>query len=374
MTLFLAFKEMRRALPRFALLVAAVALLVFLILFQQSLQNGLLTSFVGAIRSQTAPVLVYSTDGQRTLQASTVTPEMEQAIADVAEVGATARLAQGTFTVRTGSDVAEAAIIGYESAMLGGPAEIVEGRLPEQDGEAVASDADAGEGFGIGEVVRIEPGGLELQIVGLAGDAQLNAGPALFTSYQTYLDAVRSQNPDAGEPLPNAIGVEPAEGVDPTEAVSATNAVSIDLEALTRADAAEKAPGVAQVRQSFRIIFLLYGLVVPLVTGLFFLILTLQKAGALTLLRALGSPARRLVLALLVQAVVVIALGLAVGIALYAPVSAQRIGTIPLSFETTAVITWSALLLVLGLASVIVAARRVMAIDPIEATTGDGGR
>ena len=41
-------------------------------------------------------------------------------------------------------------------------------------------------------------------------------------------------------------------------------------------------------------IFLLYGLVVPLVTGLFFLIITVQKAGSLTLLRAIGAP-RRLV-------------------------------------------------------------------------------
>ena len=53
--MFLAFKEMRRAKVRFGLLMGAVGLLVFLILFQQSLQNGLLTAFVGAIRNQSAP-------------------------------------------------------------------------------------------------------------------------------------------------------------------------------------------------------------------------------------------------------------------------------------------------------------------------------
>ena len=47
-----------------ALLIAAIALLVFLILFQQSLQNGLITGFIGAIREQNAPVLVYSVDGE----------------------------------------------------------------------------------------------------------------------------------------------------------------------------------------------------------------------------------------------------------------------------------------------------------------------
>ncbi len=57
--MFLALKEMARAKTRFGLLVAAIALLVFLILFQQSLQNGLITGFVGAIRNQNAPALVY---------------------------------------------------------------------------------------------------------------------------------------------------------------------------------------------------------------------------------------------------------------------------------------------------------------------------
>ena len=69
--MFLALKEMARAKTRFGLLVAAIALLVFLILFQQSLQNGLITGFVGAIRNQNAPVLVYSVDGQRVVQGST---------------------------------------------------------------------------------------------------------------------------------------------------------------------------------------------------------------------------------------------------------------------------------------------------------------
>ena len=66
--MFLALREMRRAKVRFGLLAAAIGLLLFLILTQQAIQNGLITAFVGAIERQSAPVLVYSTDGQRTLQ------------------------------------------------------------------------------------------------------------------------------------------------------------------------------------------------------------------------------------------------------------------------------------------------------------------
>ena len=120
-TVFLALKEMRRAWVRFGLLIAAIGLLVFLILFQQALQSGLVTSFVGAIRNQSAPVLVYSVDGQRVLQGSVITPELEQVVRatpDIADIG---YIGQGTFTVIAADEPADAAIIGYEREGLGSP-------------------------------------------------------------------------------------------------------------------------------------------------------------------------------------------------------------------------------------------------------------
>src|SRR5690606_18347889 len=135
-----------------------------------------------------------------------------------------------------------------------------------------------------------------------------------------------------------------------------------------------ESPGVVSVRQSFQVIFLLYGLVVPLVTGLFFLIVTFQKSASLTLLRAIGARAGVLVRSLLVQVVIVIISGSVLGVILYGAVTRVGLGTLTLRFNTGAVLFWSGLLLVLGLASALVSARRVLAIDPIEATTGGGGR
>jgi putative ABC transport system permease protein len=185
---------------------------------------------------------------------------------------------------------------------------------------------------------------------------------------------VRAANPDAREPFPNVLAIAPAAGTTDDELVAAVNARSDDLDALTRSRAADLTPGVSQVRQSFQVIFLLYGLVVPCVTGLFFLIVTFQKSAALTLLRAIGAPAGRLVRSLVLQATLVLTAGFAIGLALYYPVSQQRLGGIALRFETRAVLFWAVLLAVLGIGSSLIAARRVLAIDPIEATTGAGGR
>lgn len=375
--MFLAWKEMRRAKARFGLLIAAVGLLVFLILFQQSLQNGLLTSFTGALRNQSAEVLVYRTDGRRILQASVISPDLTEMVGQDPSVAAVGRITQGTFSVTPlalGADAepVETSIIGFELPDLGGPRLLTVGRVPANTEEAVASEVDADGGFAVGDVVRIEPGGKQLTIVGLARDAQLNVAPTLFVTYDAYRAALVSRNPDAGAPLPNALGIRPAPGLTADQVAAAINTLSPELDALTRDDAAEQAPGVAQVRQSFRVIFLLYGFVVPLVTGLFFLIITFQKAPALTLLRAIGAPASRLVASLLVQVAIVLGGGLAAGVGLYAALARGRIGGVTLRFETTAVIVWVVLLSVGGLISALFSARRVLAIDPYSATTGAG--
>lgn len=370
--MFLALKEMRRSAARFGLLMASVGLLVFLILFQQALQNGLITSFIGALRNQSAPVLVYSVDGRRTLQGSAITPDLERQIAAVEGVARTGRIGEGTFSVTAGGELVSASIFGYETQGLGSPTTLVSGRLPASDGEAVALASSAGDGFAVGDTVAVEPSGLPIRIVGLAAQIGFQAAPTMFTSYSTYEQAVRAANPDAQTPLPSVIAIEPASGVSAAEIVDRVNAAVPDAEALTRAAAVASTPGVKEVQQSFQVIFFLFALVVPLVTGLFFLILTLQKARSLTLLRALGAPGAALIRSLILQATVVLVAGIAIGIGLYAPLTSQTIGSIPLAFQTSAVITWSVILLGLGLLSVLVSARRVLRIDPIEATTGAG--
>lgn len=371
--MFLALREMRRARIRFGLLIAAVALLMFLILVQQGLQSGLVRAFVGAIERQSAPVLVYAVDGQRTLQGSVITPPLEAAVRAVDGVAGAGRIGQGTFTVEdAGGERSDAALIGFDRASLGGPDALAEGRMPDRAGEAVGSAGD----FAIGDVVRLAGAadGPRLRVVGLAEDAQIQVTPTLFVSWADYVAARRAVNPDARDVPPSAIGVRPAAGVGDEELVRRINAASPEADALTRAQAADEAPGVAQVRRSFDVIFLLFALVVPLVTGLFFLIITFQKSRSLTLLRAIGAPASVLVRALLIQVVIVIGAGVVIGALLYLPLSQGSLGSVSLGFDPGAVALWGGLLLGLGLLSALVAARRVLAIDPLEATAGGGAR
>ena len=370
--MFLALREIRRSKVRFGLLIGAVALLSFLILFQSAIQNSLIRQFVGGVRHQTAPVLVFNVDGRRFPQSSTISAGLEEKVRATDGVGGVGRIYQGTFPVEAGGTTKATSILGYSDADLGGPGPLVEGRLPKAVGEVVANAGNAEDGFGVGSTVTVQPAGLELRVVGLADDVGINVLPTVFTTADTYLTVLRTRNPAATLDVPNVLGVMPATGTSVSELTARLNGADDSIDALSRNDAADLNPGITSIKQSFTVILVLFGLVVPLVCGLFFLILTFQKANSLVLLRALGAPARRLVQSLMVQVGLVLGIGLGVAVGGFALLSRGKTGSLRLQFDAPNVVFWVALLVVLGFASAAAAIRRVLAIDPNQATGGGG--
>ena len=373
-SVLLAIREVRRSLVRFGLLTAAVGVLVFLIVFQQALISGLITQFIGAIENQSAQVLVYNDQARKNLQGSVVTPEIVEATAAVEGVAQASPLGVGTFTV-TAAEETDASVFGYVLGGPGAPTTLVDGRLPERDGEAVVSSStDDVEGFGVGDEVVVLPGDVTIEIVGVADNLNLSVAPTLFVSYPTWEDARLSVNPDATAVLPSAVAVAVDDGAAPAAVAARITAEVPGAEALDRQTAADEAPGVASVTQSFGIILALTFLVVVLVTGFFFLILTVQKRPSLTLLRALGAPAGGLVRALLVQVLIVVGGGLVIGAGLAVGLlAASGGGGLGASVDPASLLV--VVVLVLGLSAVasIASIRRVLRIQPVEATVSSGG-
>ena len=168
--------------------------------------------------------------------------------------------------------------------------------------------------------------------------------------------------------LPSAVAATTDPGVSPATVRDRINDTIDGVEALTRDQAVAESPGVASVSESIGAIVLLCFFVVVVVAGLFFLILTVQKAQSLTLLRAIGVRAGALVRALLVQVVVVVLGGVLIGgllgwLALNA--SGNSLGA---RVEIGSLLQTGALVLGLSLIAALGAARRVLHIDPVRAT------
>jgi putative ABC transport system permease protein len=371
----LALAEIRRAKLRFVLLTGAVALLVFLILFQQSLAGSLLGQFTGGLQHQSASVLVYAADARRTVDGSRVLPEQVAAVSQVPGVAAAGPIGEGSFTVRLEDGrLQDTTVFGYEPGGPGAPTTLSQGRLPRTAGEAVASAADAADGFAIGQRLTVVPGDETVTVVGLADDIGFNVQPTVFVSYATYELLVRTTNPDAKGVLPNLVGVEPATGVDPVALASTITRTVDGVEALDRDTAVASLPGVSSIEQSFTIILGLAFVVVILLTGFFFLIITVQKTTSLTLLRAVGASGGFLLRNLVLQVVLVIGAALAIAVPLtIVAVSASSSAAFTATTDPSVFVVTSAAILVLGVLASIGAMRRVAKIDPAAATARMAG-
>jgi putative ABC transport system permease protein len=370
----LAFRELARAPLRFGLLAGAVGLLVFLILFQSTLLSTLLSFFSGALETQSAEVVVYSDDARKNPEGSVVSQATVDEVAAVPGVARAGPLGVDTVTARAGGDELDVALFGYELDGPGAPTRLVEGRLPRTEGEGVASDIDADRGFALGDTVSVigPDGTYPITIVGRSSKLRFSVEPAVFVSYPSYEAAVRVKNPDAVAITPSMVVADAESGVEPS-AVAARITRTVDgVEALDRASAVDSLPGVSAVQTSFSIVLGLAFVVVTLVVGIFFVILTVQKSASLTLLRAIGARTGDLVQALLVQVGVVMAGGIVVGGVLLGLATLASSETFPIEFDVRLFLTRG--LLMLGLAGLASAAaiRRVLRIDPIHAVTRSG--
>lgn len=365
-SLALAVREVTRRSGRFVLLAVAVSVLVFFLVFQQGLLSGLVTQFVGAIRNQDSDLLVYDDQARRNLQASVVAPGLVDEVAEVDGVAAAGPLGTATFTVDTDVERTDAQLFGYELDAPGGPREVESGRLPEGPGEAVA-DAGAGAGFEIGDVVTVAGSGPSLTVVGTARDVAFSVTPTLFTSFDTYVEARTAQNPDAVEVPPSAVAVIVEPGAEVEEVAAAIDGAVDGVDPLTRAEAEAEAPGVSAVQQSFSLILALGYVVVAVVVGFFFLILTTQKLDQLTLLRALGVPRSRLVVVILAQVVAIVAVALVLGGGGAVWLLSTGAAGIDAALPTAELAGAMAVVTVLALLAAGASVRRVGRIDPARA-------
>jgi putative ABC transport system permease protein len=378
--MFVALRELRRAKLRFGLLTGAVGLLVFLILFQQTLLGSLVGAITGAIESQTADVLVLSREARGQLDASVLEPDTVDQVADVDGVAAAAPWHIATFSARTDAadELTDVALVGHEPDGPGSPSELVEGRAATTDGEAVAPTGYEDEGLGLGDTVEVAGGEVTLEVVGLADGLEYSVQPALFVPVATFEAAVLARSPQAPFVPVNAVAVTLDEGLGDGEVADVQQRIEDRVTAttaLTRQEAADGVPGVDAIGQSFAVILLLAFAVVGLVTGIFFLILTVQKAEPLTLLRAVGASTRDVLTPLLLQVVLVTLGGILVGVGLLAAAAAAGGGGgLALEVDLALAATTGAGVLVLGVLASFAAVRRVLAIDPFEVTTrGNAG-
>lgn len=359
----LAGTEMRRAKLRFGLLTGAVSLLVFLVLLLTTLSNALVSSLVGALEGLGTDGIVYAENARDNIAASRLPVETVEEVAAVPGVAEAAGVGTFTSNAQLNGTLTEAQVFGFSPDAPGAPTTLSAGQLPSAPGEAAVD----GGGVAIGDTVVLEPGGTELTVVGLIRGAQFNALPTAYVLLDTYAAAVEAANPGLPFVPINAVAFNVSEGAEASQVADAITETVADVRGYTRAEAVSLIPGIESISQSFGILVGLTFIIGIVVIGFFFLILTVQKMKAFTLLRAIGTSTARLAgsVALQITAVVLIASAIALALTLLA---VQGLNTgIPVSLEPILVIGTIVSVLVFSLAAGLLSIRRIAKIDPATA-------
>ncbi len=363
----IAIRELWRKPGRFAIAGTSLTLLVLLLLFLGGLLDGLYLGSTGAIRSVDADSIVFSNDSRESFLRSSVGPAERTAIEGVpgvTEVGGLGLTLLGV-TIPGETDIVDGSITAFELSSESLPA-------PPAPGTAYADDRLESLGASIGDVVKVGPAEVPLEIVGWVSDSNYLLQNGLWVDPATWRDVQNANRPDA--PVqPDEFQVFVVRGdVDGDGAALST---AIDdatgtTTSLSEDEAVLAVPGVKEQVSTFNAILGVTIFVVGLVVGLFFALLVLERTGIYAVLKAVGAPSRRLVAGVVTQSVAVALGAYLIGGTLTWLLSLVIPPAVPFEFAASRAVGLLVAVLAASIVGALVTFRRIIRIDPATAIGG----
>ena len=358
---------------------AALTLLVFLVLILSALADGLYYGATGALRAGRADLYTFSADSRRQFARSSLPAADAATIASVpgvAAVGPVGTLqATGRCSGRCPGGLVDLALFGYSPGHPGGPDRAVEGRLPgrAEAGVAAADISLRDDGVRLGDRVTVAGTTVTLRIVGFTSDSRYLLQPTLWTTIATWREVQAQARPElagAGDTV-QAFAERLRAGASPATVAAAVDAALGDGSVTVGRQAAVLSlPGVKEQRSTLDQIVYATLAVAGIVTALFFALITLEKRTQLAVLKAIGASNRYLGAGVVVQSLILCALG--TGLALLVTRLAALLvpAAVPLSFTAASAATAAVGTFVMGMLGAAFSFRGLARIDPATAIGG----
>lgn len=348
--MYVAWRDLRFARGRFALIGAVVALITLLVGFLSGLTGGLAAQNVSGVLALPGDRLVlHPVDGasatfaDSTIEADTVAAwRAAPGVDTVTPVGITQTRAEGP-----GASTA-VALFGLDAGTAFA--------APRPDDEVdLSAGAAKALGAAVGDDVSIA--GSSYRVAAIGGDEWYSHTPVVALSTAAWTTLAQRLG-GTGQPTVLAVTGSPA--WDSVAADTGTTA-STPLASLTALSTFRSEIGSLAL-----MIAMLFG-VSALVVGAFFTVWTMQRSADIAVLKALGASTPALVRDALGQASVVLILGVGVGIGLTALLGAVAGGTLPFVLSPLTTLAPAAVMIALGLLGAAVSLRTVTSSDPLTA-------
>ncbi|MFJ8966468.1 FtsX-like permease family protein [Lentzea sp. NPDC102401] len=355
--MFVAWRELRFAKGRFALMGTVIVLITLLVGLLSGLTAGLGRQNVSAITGLPADRIAFaapSADQALSYADSTVTETQWRQWATTSGVTRAEPLGITTTKATAGDRSAGVSVFGVRT---GSPLAPDGGKLTE-DSAVLSAAAAAGLGIQSGDSVALS--GRRLTVAAVSGDASFSHTPVIWTT----LDVWRATAPpSADDPFATVIALTTTSGADlaTTDQAAGTRTVTTDG-SLAAIGSYASENGSLQLMRGF--LFAISALVI----GAFFTVWTIQRSGDVAVLKALGATTAGLLKDALGQAVVLLAGGTLVGTGLAAGLGAALAGSaVPFVLTPATVLVPAAVMVLLGALGAALAIRRITSVDPLTA-------
>ena len=357
--MFVAWRDLKFAKGRFALMGTVIVLITLLVGLLSGLTAGLGRQNISAITSLPADLIVFAAPGEGqdvSYTGSSVTDRQWQEWAGAAGVEDAEPLGITTTRAATGAGSVGVSVFG----VLPGSRLAPDGGSIDAESVVLSTPAASDLGVGAGDFVTVA--GQRLRVAAVEGDAYFSHTPVVWAG----LDFWREIAPPAGS------GAETAASVVAVNATSGTDVAAIDRLAGTRTvgvgDSLSAIGSYASENGSLQLMRGFLFVISALVVGAFFTVWTVQRSGDIAVLKALGATTAGLLVDALAQAVLLLVGGTLLGTALAAALGVFIAGSaVPFHLTAATVLVPAVVMVVVGALGAAVSVRRITSVDPLTA-------
>ncbi|WP_326768720.1 ABC transporter permease [Streptomyces sp. NBC_01591] len=359
--MFVAWRDLRFAKGRFALMGTVVVLITLLVGLLSGLTAGLARENTSAVTGLNADHLAFAAppDGRSvSFTDSAVEESAWRSWAERPGVSGAEPLGIRTLNAVAGQGERTAAVSAFGVEPDGDLAPTSGARVGP--GKVVLS-GQAADDLAVGAGDRLRLGSTEVTVAAVAGDASYSHTPVVWTSFDDWQRF--GGDGDGRGRHATVIALTTTDGVDLAAGDKAAGTSTLSLgDSLTAIGSYQAENGSLQLMRGF--LFAISALVI----GAFFTVWTIQRSGDVAVLKALGASTPYLLRDALGQAVVMLAIGTGVGTALASGLGAVISGSaVPFVLDAATVLVPAAVMIVLGALGAALSIRRITAVDPLTA-------
>lgn len=368
--MFLAMKELMHSKMRFLMIIIIFVLIAWLVFILSGLGNGLSTLAASTFKTMKADYVIFEEGSQSSMSKSLLSDQLMTEVELLPNVSAAAPMGSTMATAlkeqsTKNEDKLDIAVIGINPGSFLEPA-IVEGESlsSENPTGVVVNSSMKDEGYNIGDTFQLDATTESLTIIGFVENQTYNHVASVFTPMDEWRKITfAAPGSDKGVTGPvNAIMVQ-GKDIDP----EVINSKLLGTDTVTRAGAVQGMPGYKEENGTILMMLAFLLAISAFVLGVFFYVITMQKTNQFGIMKAIGASNRFLGKAIVSQVFVLSLTSIVVGILLTYGTAAIMPKGMPFKLETSLVVTYSVILLIIAMLSSMVSVRKITKIDPLKA-------